>query len=184
MNEYKNKLTCITVFDKKSLEHLNSYFDNIEFKLCKLKYDENNREEKDKLPFHSTICVWKNKNHIEIKDILKKLEFRKFELKIIGTKIKKSTQNSYNLYFEFEKNKEFTKIQRFIYENENIRIEQYNPETLIPHITTTKTKITCFQKGEKLLALYTCFFALLLLALSITNFYCMNFNYFKARKNN
>lgn len=103
--------------------------------MCKLKYDENNREEKDKLPFHSTICVWKNKNPIEIKDILKKLEFRKFELKIIGTKIKKSTQNSYNLYFEFEKNKEFTKIQRFIYENENIRIEKYNPETFIPHIT-------------------------------------------------
>lgn len=27
------------------------------------------------------------------------------------------------------------RIQRFIYENQNIRIEKYNPETFIPHIT-------------------------------------------------
>ena len=53
-----------------------------------------------------------------------------------------------------------------------------NSYNLVCIVTTTKTKITCFQKGEKLLALYTCFFALLLLALSITNFYCMNFSFF------
>ena len=135
MYKHNNKLTCITIFDDQSIEKINLYFKNIEFKMCKLKYDENDREKNDKLPFHSTICVWKNRNPNEIKEILKKFQFKEFELKVIGTKIKKSTQNSYNLYFEFEKNEEFIKIQKNIYNEENIRIEKYNPDTFIPHIT-------------------------------------------------
>ncbi len=134
--EFENsKITCIAMFDNESLDKINWHFKNVEFKMCKLKYDEENREEKDKLPLHSTICVWKNKNPIEIKDIINKFEFNEFELKIIGTKIKKSTQNSYNLYFEFEKNEKFTNIQEFIYNNDNQKVEKYNPQVFIPHIT-------------------------------------------------
>lgn len=35
-----NKITCITMFDKHSLDKINAYINDIDFKLCKLKYDE------------------------------------------------------------------------------------------------------------------------------------------------
>lgn len=135
MNTEANKITCIAMFDNQSLDNLKKYFENINFKLCKLKYNEKDREEKDLLPFHSTICVWKNKNSIEIKRIIENIGFNKFKLKIAGTKIKKSIHNSYNLYFEFEKSEEFTNLQELIYSNKNLKVEKYNPKSFIPHIT-------------------------------------------------
>lgn len=130
-----NKITCITMFDQDSLDKINRYLNDAEFKLCKLKYDEENREEKDLLPFHSTICVWKNKNPTEIKNLIKLVNFSEFKIKIIGTRIKESTQSSYNLYFELQKNEKLNKIQEFIYQNEEYRVEKYNPNIFIPHIT-------------------------------------------------
>lgn len=130
-----NKITCITMFDKHSLDKINAYINDIDFKLCKLKYDEENREDKDLLPFHSTLCVWKNKNSTEIKKLIESIDFCEFKMQIIGTQIKESTQGSYNLYFEIQKSEELNKIQELIYQNENYRVEKYKPNVFIPHIT-------------------------------------------------
>lgn len=127
------RLTCITMFDAESLSKFRDVFKNINIKLCKLKYKEENREEKDKLPFHATICVWKNGDETEVKNIVKNIVFDEIELTITGTKIKSSSDDSFNLYFEFEKNENFTKIQEIVYEKS--KIEKYNPNTFVPHIT-------------------------------------------------
>lgn len=135
MGKQKNKMTCITVFDPNSIKKINSYIKNVNIKLCKLKYDEIDREEKDSLPFHTTICVWINKDKNKIEKYLEDYALNEFEIKIVGTKIKPSTQNSFNLYFELEINDTFKDIQEYCYKNEYTRVEKYNPKTFIPHIT-------------------------------------------------
>lgn len=133
--DINNKITCIIMFDEDSLDKINMYVSNNEFKFCKLKYDEENREQKDLLPFHSTICVWKIKSSLELKNLIKLFDFCEFKMQIIGTQIKESSQGSYNLYFELGGSEKLNKIQKFIYENENYRVEKYNPNFFIPHIT-------------------------------------------------
>ncbi len=129
----RDRITCITLLDKESLNKINSVIKNVDYKLCKLKYKEENREEKDKLPFHMTLCVWKEGNHKKIKSFINSIELKEIEMKVVGLKIKESSQNSYNLYFELEKNQDYIMIQEKIY-NE-FKIEKYNPKTFIPHIT-------------------------------------------------
>lgn len=127
------RITCITMLSNKSIKSIEKRVNGIGFGLCKVQYKESNREEKDKLPFHATICVWKNGNKEEIKEIVKNIKITNIKLKIIGTKIKKSYGDSFNIYFEFEENDEFRKIQEIVYEYS--KIEKYNPNTFIPHIT-------------------------------------------------
>lgn len=72
-----NKITCIAMFDNESLDKINWHFKNVEFKMCKLKYDEENRKEEDKLLLYSAIYVWKNP--IKIKGIINKGKFNEFK---------------------------------------------------------------------------------------------------------
>ena len=73
---------------------------------------------------------WKQRGN---KRIYKKIKITNVKLKIIGTKIKKSYGDSFNVYFEFEQNNEFRKIQEMVYEYS--KIEKYNSNIFIPHIT-------------------------------------------------
>lgn len=132
---FNNKITCITIFDENSLDKIKKCIGEVEFNLCKLKYDEEDRETKDLLPSHSTICVWKNRETGEIKKLINSINFCEFKMKIIGTEIKESTQNSYNLYFKIKGNEELIKIQELIYQNKQFRVEKYKPHIFIPHIT-------------------------------------------------
>jgi len=127
------RITCITMLNDKSIKCLKEKISGIGFKLCKVPYKEINREEKDKLPFHATICVWNDGNKKEIRKFMNNINIPNIKLKIVGTKIKESYGDSYNLYFEFEKNNEFRKIQEIVYEYS--KIEKYNPDIFIPHIT-------------------------------------------------
>lgn len=127
------RITCITMLSDKSIKRIEDKVSGVKFNLCKVPYKENNREEKDKLPFHATICVWNNGNKEEIKEIIKNINITNIKLKITGTKIKQSYGDSFNIYFEFEKNNEFRKIQEIVYKYSNI--EKYNPNSFIPHIT-------------------------------------------------
>lgn len=129
----RDRITCITLLDKKSLNKIKYVIKNVNYKLCKLKYKEENREEKDKLPFHIILCVWKDGNREKIKSFINSIKFKEIEMKVVGVKIKESSQNSYNLYLELEKNQDYTMIQERIY-NE-FKIEKYNPKIFIPHIT-------------------------------------------------
>lgn len=127
------RITCITMLDNKSIKCLEERVNVANIKLCKVPYKESNREEKDKLPFHATICVWNSGNKGEILDFIKNINITNIKLEIIGTKIKKSYNNSFNLYFEFRENKYFREIQQLIYNYS--KIEKYNPDIFIPHIT-------------------------------------------------
>ena len=127
------RITCITMLNEKSIKSIEKKVKGVGFDLCKVQYKENNRKEIDKLPSHATVCVWKNGNKEEIKEFIKKIKMTNVKLKIIGTKIKKSYGDSFNIYFEFEENNEFRKIQDIVYEYR--KIEKYNPKTFVPHIT-------------------------------------------------
>lgn len=128
-----NRITCITMFDDESLKKIENFLKDSDIKLCKLKYKEKKREENDKLPFHSTICVWNNIDKTEVINIVENIKFGEIKLKVIGTKIKASSNDGFNLYFELEKNDELINILKYIYEKS--KVEKYNPNTFIPHIT-------------------------------------------------
>ena len=75
--------------------------------------------------------------------IIKKIRFNEIELKIIGVNVKESFNDSYNLYFEIERNNELYLLQKQIYDL--AKIEKYNPDNFVPHIT-----IHCDKDYEKL----------------------------------
>ncbi len=65
--------------------------------------------------------------------IFNKIQFYAIKLKIKGVNIKESFNNSWNLYFEIEKNQSLFSLQKDIYNLS--KNEKYNPESFIPHIT-------------------------------------------------
>ena len=66
-------------------------------------------------------------------EIIKSIKFKEIILNIIGVYIKESFNNSWNLYFDIEQNNELYKLQKKIYDS--AKIEKYNPDIFIPHIT-------------------------------------------------
>lgn len=129
----KKRITCIALFDVESLEHLKSKVSKIDEKLCKVPYIEDNREELDTLPYHFTFTVWNIGEKDKAIEIISKIRIEEIKLNVIGVSIKESFNDSWNLFFEIEPNDELYNLQKEIY---NLaKIEKYNPDNFIPHIT-------------------------------------------------
>ncbi len=127
------RVTCIALFDHKSLDKLKKITSMIKEHLCKVPFRENNREGLDTLPYHFTFTTWAIEDKDMAIEIIKNLKIDQIKLKIIGVNIKESFNNSWNLYFEIERNNQLYEIQKSIY---NLaKIEKYNPDNFIPHIT-------------------------------------------------
>ena len=127
------RVTSIALFDHESLNKFERITSRINEHLCKVPYREKDREKLDTLPYHFTFTVWNIEDKDKAIEIIKNLKFDEIKLKIIGVNVKESFNNSWNLYFEIERNNELYEIQKDIY---NLaKIEKYNPDTFIPHIT-------------------------------------------------
>ena len=127
------RITSIALFDHKSLNKFEKITSRINEHLCKVPYRENDREKLDTLPYHFTFTVWNIEDKDKAMKIIKNLKIDEIKIKIIGVNVKESFNNSWNLYFEIERNNELYEIQKDIY---NLaKIEKYNPDTFIPHIT-------------------------------------------------
>lgn len=129
----RKRITSIALFDNESIEKLKEKVDKIDKRLCKVPYREENRENLDTLPYHFTFCVWDIKEQNKAAEIIKNIKFEEITINIIGVSIKESFNDSWNLYFEIEKNNELYKLQKEIYTC--AKIEKYNPDIFIPHIT-------------------------------------------------
>lgn len=140
------RVTSIALFDKQSLEKLDHIISELNIKLCKVPYREEDREKLDTLPYHFTFCVWEIQEKDKAIEIIKNIKFKEIILNIIGINIKESFNNSWNLYFDIEQNEELYKLQKQIYDS--AKIEKYNPDTFIPHITIHCDKD--YNKIEKL----------------------------------
>ncbi len=137
------RITSIALFDKDSLGRLNENIKGLNEAFCKVPFREENRESLDTLPYHFTFTVWDSSQKDIAMEIIKKIKFNEIELKIIGVNVKESFNDSYNLYFEIERNNELYLLQKQIYDL--AKIEKYNPDNFIPHIT-----IHCDRDYEKL----------------------------------
>lgn len=127
------RITSIALFDRESLNKFEKITSRINERFCKVPYIEDDRESVDTLPYHFTFTVWNIEDKERAREIVRNLKINEVKLKIIGVNVKESVNNSWNLYFEFEKNNELYEIQKDIY---NLaKIEKYNPDTFIPHIT-------------------------------------------------
>jgi 2'-5' RNA ligase len=127
------RITSIALFDKQSLEKLEDITNTLDMKFCKVPYREEEREKLDTLPYHFTFCVWEIQERDKAIKIIENIKFKEIVLNIKGINIKESFNNSWNLYFDIEQNEELYKLQKEIYES--AKIEKYNPDTFIPHIT-------------------------------------------------
>jgi 2'-5' RNA ligase len=127
------RITSIALFDKQSLEKLEDITNTLDMKFCKVPYREEEREKLDTLPYHFTFCVWDVQDKDKAIDTFKEVNCKEIILNIIGLRIKESYNNSWNLYFDMEQNVELYRLQKEIYSKS--RIEKYNPDTFIPHIT-------------------------------------------------
>lgn len=137
------RITSIALFDKDSLNRLNENVKGLNETFCKVPFREENRESLDTLPYHFTFTVWDSSEKDIAMEIIKKIRFNEIELKIIGVNVKEGFNDSYNLYFEIEKNSELYLLQKQIYDL--AKIEKYNPNNFVPHIT-----IHCDKNYEKL----------------------------------
>jgi len=138
------RITSIALFDKDSLNRLNESIKSINENFCKVPFREENRESLDTLPYHFTFTVWDSSEKDIAIEIIKKIKFNEIELKIIGVNVKESFNDSYNLYFEIERNDSLYLLQKQIYDL--AKIEKYNPDNFIPHIT-----IHCDKDYKKLI---------------------------------
>ena len=100
------RITSIALFDKDSLGRLNENIKGLNEAFCKVPFREENRESLDTLPYHFTFTVWDSSQKDIAMEIIKKIKFNEIELKIIGVNVKESFNDSYNLYFEIERNNE------------------------------------------------------------------------------
>ena len=98
------RVTSIALFDKASLEKLEDSVKGINEKFCKVPFREENRETLDTLPYHFTFTVWEFSDKDKAIEIIKQIKFNEVKLKIVGVTIKESFNNSWNLYFEIERN--------------------------------------------------------------------------------
>ena len=138
-----NRITSIALFDKDSLNKFDESVQSINEHFCKVPFREENRETLDTLPYHFTFTVWDSSQKDIAMEIIKNIKFSEIELKIIGVNVKESFNDSYNLYFEIERNNELYLLQKQIYDL--AKIEKYNPDNFVPHIT-----IHCDKDYEKL----------------------------------
>ena len=130
------RITCIALFDEESLEKLYNSIKLVNNNFCKVPFREINRKQLDTLPYHFTFTVWDENEANKAIDIFDKIQFNAINLKIKGVNIKESFNNSWNLYFEVEKNQSLYDLQKKIY---NLaQNEKYNPDYFIPHITFLK----------------------------------------------
>lgn len=127
------RVTSIALFDKESLRRLDECVKGLNENFCKVPFREENREDIDTLPYHFTFTVWNINDKNKAIEVLKKIKFNKIKLKVIGVNIKESFHESYNLYFEIERNESLYLLQKSIYDL--AKIEKYNPGNFIPHIT-------------------------------------------------
>lgn len=127
------RITSIALFDNESLEKLELNVNMIDEKFCKVPYREENRENLDTLPYHFTFSVWDIQEKNKAVEIIKNIKFNQITLNIIGISIKESFNDSWNLYFDIERNDELYNLQKEIYNC--AKIEKYNPDIFIPHIT-------------------------------------------------
>ena len=137
------RITSIALFDKDSLNKLTESIQGINKNFCKVPFREENRESLDTLPYHFTFTVWDSSQKDIAVEIIKKIKFNEINLMIIGANIKESFNDSYNLYFEIERNNSLYLLQKQIYDL--AKIEKYNPDNFVPHIT-----IHCDKDYEKL----------------------------------
>lgn len=140
------RATIIALFDEQSLSKFKYVTDKVNSPLCKVPYREENREELDTLPYHFTFCVWDAQDRDKAIEVFKEINCKEIILNIIGLSIKESYNNSWNLYFDMEPNDELYSLQKEIYSKS--RVEKYNPDTFIPHIT-----IHCDRNYNKILDL-------------------------------
>ena len=98
------RITSIALFDKDSLNKFDESVQSINEHFCKVPFREENRETLDTLPYHFTFTVWDSSQKDIAMEIIKKIKFNEINLMIIGVNIKESFNDSYNLYFEIERN--------------------------------------------------------------------------------
>ena len=84
------------------------------------------------MPHIKFLLLYLNKA-LQIYYTIKNIKFKEIIINIIGVSIKESFNDSWNLYFDIESNDELYKLQKEIYNY--AKIEKYNPDTFIPHIT-------------------------------------------------
>lgn len=129
----KKRITSIALFDEESLESLKSKISMIDENLCKVPYIAENRKKIDTLPYHFTFVVWDIEERNKAIEIISQIKINEIKLNVIGVNIKESISGSWNLYFEIEQNEKLYNLQKVIYNQ--AKIEKYNPDKFIPHIT-------------------------------------------------
>ena len=115
MNE---RITFISMFDNNNLEKIEYYTKHINEKLCKVPFGKNvdEREKADTLPYHFTLIYWKAEFEKQVLQNLSKVKFPKIKVRINGIEIIKASDNSYELFFSIEKNKELKLLQEKLYD--------------------------------------------------------------------
>lgn len=132
MNE---RITFISIFNKKSLEKIEYYTKQINDKTCKVPFGKNvdNRVEVDTLPYHFTLSAWDISYETKVKNELSKIEYPKLKILIHDIQIMNGKENSFVLCFSIEKSKELRLLQSKIYKM--LPSEKYNPANFNFHIT-------------------------------------------------
>lgn len=127
------RITCISLFDKESASKIESLIKEFKTELCKVPYLEEDRQNKDTLPYHITLQSWNESHKEESLQILKQIEIRPIKLIVNSINIKNSHNNSYNLYLGIDQNEELLNIYKQFYRI--TKNSKYNPRTFVPHIT-------------------------------------------------
>lgn len=132
MNE---RITFISIFNKKSLEKIEYYTKQINDKTCKVPFGKNvdNRVEVATLPYHFTLSAWDIFYEAKVIDELSKIEYPKLKILINDIQIMNGKENSFVLCFSIEKSKELKLLQSKIYKM--LPSEKYNPDNFNFHIT-------------------------------------------------
>ena len=127
------RITCISLFDRQSINKIESLVLKVNRELCKVPYLEEDRQNKDTLPYHITLQSWNGSQEEEALKILKQIEIGPIKLTVNSINIKNSHNNSYNLYLGIDQNEELLNIYEQFYKiTKNFK---YNPRTFVPHIT-------------------------------------------------
>ena len=127
------RITCISLFDEESISKIDNLIGKYRYRLCKIPYLEQDRQNKDTLPYHITLQSWDETQKREALQILEQIEITPIKLIVNSINIKNSYNNAHNLYLGVERNEELLNIYRQFYEI--TKNSKYNPDTVIPHIT-------------------------------------------------
>ena len=140
----RKRITCITIFDKESLNRINKVLLKLDkYHLCKVPYliepyTVKDRETADTLPYHFTLSYWDETKRDSAVEIFCTIHIPKIELLIEDVVIKEGNNGSYNMYFSFKINDQLKEIQNDIYRK--TKNEKFNPDTYIPHISIHSDK--------------------------------------------